>query len=450
MRFFMPFCVVSSVCLFSCALQAATYDGGSGEPNDPWQIRTAEQMNTIGDNPADWSGSFILMADVNMSAYTGTQYNIIGDFLPPNDPNATFTGTFDGNGHVISNLTIARSGWDYVGLFGYVGATGQVRNVTITGANVQGQMYVGGLVGANYGTITSCTVTGSVTGSLSVGGLAGYSDNVITDCHSTASATAGSYSGGAIVGSLVGANYTSGIITCCSASGGVDAMAAAAGGFTGANHGTILYSYATGSVYQTNAMSIAGGVGGFVGGNYGTITSCYARGSVTSTEIQIGGFVGYNDGAITSVYSTGTVTGAMWVGGLSGDNTPSGTIDASFWDTQTSGMPTSDGGTPKNTAEMKTLSTFTSVGWDFLGESTNGIVDIWRMCSDGVDYPRLTWQYVKNGDFACPDGVAFDDLALMADYWLVSTPGPFTRADATGEAFVNFLDFALLAANWMQ
>ena len=50
-----------------------------------------EQMNTIG-NPGDWASHFKLMADIDMSAYTGTQYNIIG-----NRPH-TFTGTFDGNG----------------------------------------------------------------------------------------------------------------------------------------------------------------------------------------------------------------------------------------------------------------------------------------------------------------------------------------------------------------
>jgi hypothetical protein len=41
---------------------------------------------------------------------------------------------------------------------------------------------------------------------------------------------------------------------------------------------------------------------------------------------------------------------------------------------------------------MKTLSTFTSAGWDFVGETANGTNDYWRMCVDGVDYPRLAWE----------------------------------------------------------
>jgi hypothetical protein len=44
----------------------------------------------------------------------------------------------------------------------------------------------------------------------------------------------------------------------------------------------------------------------------------------------------------------------------------------------------------KTTAEMQTQATFTAAGWDFLGESANGSLETWRMCTDGVDYARLT------------------------------------------------------------
>ena len=68
--------------------QAATYGGGSGTAEDPYQIWTPEQMNTIGLNSADWDKHFKLMADIDMSVYTGTQYNIIGTAW-----NTPFTGT---------------------------------------------------------------------------------------------------------------------------------------------------------------------------------------------------------------------------------------------------------------------------------------------------------------------------------------------------------------------
>jgi hypothetical protein len=119
-------------------------------------------------------------------------------------------------------------------------------------------------------------------------------------------------------------------------------------------------------------------IGGLVGyTDYNSITNCYATGSVTgsdnaSTHISsyIGGLVGYADSVtINTSYSAGAVTGndnasLYYIGGLVGDN-DSGLVTACFWDTQTSGLTTSDGGEGKTTAEMKTKATFTGAGWDF-------------------------------------------------------------------------------------
>ena len=77
-------------------LTQAQYGGGSGAAHDPYLIYTAEQMNTIGAEPNDWDKHFKLIADIDLSAYTGTSFNIIGI-----DWNKPFTGVFDGNGHTI-------------------------------------------------------------------------------------------------------------------------------------------------------------------------------------------------------------------------------------------------------------------------------------------------------------------------------------------------------------
>ena len=69
----------------------------------------------------------------------------------------------------------------------------------------------------------------------------------------------------------------------------------------------------------------------------------------------------------------------------------SGVTEFSFWDTQTSGMTTSEGGTGKTTAEMQTQNTFTDAGWDFVGEDVNGTDDIWDI--EGTNYPNLSWQF---------------------------------------------------------
>jgi len=77
----------------------ARYSGGTGEPNDPYRIATAEDLNDIGNHQDDWDKHFILVNDVNLAEYTGTQFNIIGTYGVP------FTGVFDGNDHKIYNFS---------------------------------------------------------------------------------------------------------------------------------------------------------------------------------------------------------------------------------------------------------------------------------------------------------------------------------------------------------
>jgi hypothetical protein len=67
------------------------------------------------------------------------------------------------------------------------------------------------------------------------------------------------------------------------------------------------------------------------------------------------------------------------------------------------------------------------------------------MCVDGVDYPRLTWEYVQGGDFACPDGVNGGDLEVLCEDWLSTYSQALYGADANGDNQVTFGDFAILA-----
>jgi hypothetical protein len=99
---------------------------------------------------------------------------------------------------------------------------------------------------------------------------------------------------------------------------------------------------------------------------------------------------------------------------------------------------------------MKQQSNFTN--WDFLGESTNGENDIWRMCVDGIDYPHLSWEYAQNGDFACGDGTDILDLQALAERWLLTealNPTTFSYAcDANGDGVIDLLDYSVLGVNW--
>ena len=111
---------------------------------------------------------------------------------PTVDTNTPFNGTFDGNGHTISNLYVDEPDLSMVGLFGMV-YTGTLRDVTVVNANVTGDKYVGAVVGwygnaekdlGPAGTLEGCTVGGSVqvAGTSTVGGLVGELIADARDC----------------------------------------------------------------------------------------------------------------------------------------------------------------------------------------------------------------------------------------------------------------------------
>jgi hypothetical protein len=174
-----------------------------------------------------------------------------------------------------------------------------------------------------------------------------------------------------------------GTITNCYSTGSISGYSGV-GGLVGHNIGTVTSCYSTGSVVGDYC------VGSLVGFNYFTITNCYSTGSVVG-ENYVGGLVGenYYPGKITNCYSTGSVSGDEKVGGLVGYSVD-GEVTDSFWDIETSGQDWSDGGMGLATEQMQMMSTFTDAGWDFVGETANGIEDIWFIPQG--DYPHLWWE----------------------------------------------------------
>ena len=335
---------------------------GAGTEDDPYMIYTAEQMNKIGLYEEDWDKHFKLMADIDLIAYTGTGFNIIGYFVDWND-NKRFTGVFDGNGKTISNFSYVSTPYrtENIGLFGCVYLDAEIRNLGLIDPNVDAGMgnFSGLLVGSfSWGTISDCYVEGG---------------NVL---------------GNDFAGGLVGENYM-GTITNCASSASVSGNEGI-GGLVGYNRCELLLGYG-GSIttsYSTGTASGSRQVGGLVGVNEGAITNCYSTGSV-SGDGTIGGLVGSHFlGTITNCYASGSVSGNEF-GGLVGMGL--GGVTDSFWDIQTSGQKWSFEGTGKTTTEMQTADTFLEAGWDYVGETENGTEDIWWI-DEGQDYPRLWWE----------------------------------------------------------
>lgn len=195
--------------------------------------------------------------------------------------------------------------------------------------------------------------------------------------------------------------------------GGDGTLGDASGGGGGGLSGLFDDAHGNGfeSLVQSDSLIIAGGGGGGTGysgaggagggeegndsggghgGCGGTQTaggSCLEFGS-DGTALH--GGAGDSRGSIDGIVETDP----LYRGGLVGYN--GGTVVGSYWDTDVSGLSVSNGGTGKNTAEMKTRSTF--VDWDF--------VNIWNLYSGANSgYPVLRWQPDGNGS----DGSDGDD-----------------------------------------
>ena len=204
-----------------------------------------------------------------------------------------FSGTYDGQGYSITNLTITgtdNNSNNQRGLFSILQENGLVRNVILTGVNINtSRVYNGGIVGQNHGRIEFCHVAGNIIGGLSTGGIAGVNFRVIENCSTTCNVT------------------------------GTDTNSAA-GGIAGLNGGNVEKCYATGTITGSS------GVGGLVGmNNGGTIENCYSICSVTGTATNsvAGGIAGFNQGNVEKCYATGVISGQGSVGGVVGNNTTS-------------------------------------------------------------------------------------------------------------------------------
>ncbi|HTT98170.1 MAG TPA: GLUG motif-containing protein [Rhizomicrobium sp.] len=223
-------------------------------------------------------------------------------------------------GNVISKAALQTTAGGLVGNFGGPGTiTNSYATGTVSGAQIIG--YAGGLVGWFGGTtISGSHATGAVSQADLGGGLAGVNIGTIIDSYATGSV------------------------------GGITIGGGSVGGLVGVNQGTVESSFATGAATgYANAR-----VGGLVGDNAvykrspGAIRDCYALGNATAgtgavnSDSGAGGLVGANfDGSISTSYSTGVVTASTgtFIGGLVGfDQSNSGSLASTYWDTTTSGI----------------------------------------------------------------------------------------------------------------
>lgn len=306
-------------------LPTATFAAGG----TPIEIRTAEDLSKVAG-----SNDYVLMNDIDLS---GTDYTgkIICDVSSVTDG---FSGTFDGQSHTISGLSIETDSANGVGLFGTVnGAT--IQNLKVEGAvKATNSAFVGGIVGKvqNCATIKNCSFTGTVANTKTSG------SNVAA---------------GGIVGRVntIASGKSLSIEGC-------------------ANHAAVSAPYAGGILGYATAKAI-------------TIESCYNDASVTGSTEAGGIFARITASAsVENCYNSGTV-GNKTYGGIAGFS--GATIRDCYWTKPEDGK---GGGAGKINEAGKVdsiASVIDKLGDAFTTDDSGNVILKWEAGSEVKKDPRI-------------------------------------------------------------
>ena len=280
-------------------------------------------------------------------------------WTPIGTEDAPFKGTFDGQGHTITDLNI--SSGSYAGLIGVLDA-GTVKNVMFASVNISTTgTDVGAAVGRiiNNGKVESVKVlSGSVRGEKRVGGVVGCikAYGSVADCSNAATVSATAYN----VGGIVGAAYYTKTgkamhISNCENTGVVTSNGVGAGGIVG-----LSAAHVTGCENSAAVTGTGTSIGGIVGEqkSYGSVTNCTNSGTITNsgTDYGTGGIIGwlrYHGTGEASAYEVSaiiSVTGNINSGSVSGGNDAGGIIGTCY----NSAVVTENA----NTAERLSATTF--------------------------------------------------------------------------------------------
>ena len=248
-----------------------------------WVISMVNALNGVTAEDAEtFAGlTYTLTADVDMSAHT---------WVPIGTVEHPFSGTFNGNGHVIKGITRSTD-FPHDGLFGYVSGSANIQNVVVQASLTGNSHATGAVVGtfASTGTISNVEGAGTLTGgtlTTALGGIAGNNSGTLHSSFGVATMTGG-------------------------------ASATQMGGLVGNNTGNLYNSYSNATYAGTSATK-----GGLVGSNSGTVENCYAAGIASG----VSAFAGSNSGTIQYCYTD--AVGSGYIGTSSTAPTGSGTYGA--------------------------------------------------------------------------------------------------------------------------
>jgi len=374
-------------CTVCDAFEPATDENEDGV----YEIGNAGQLYWFADKVTNDNANYgyanaILTADivVNEGEMTSTSTDARA-WTPIGNITYKYSGTFDGNNKTISGLYFNDSNVDCIGLFGYVGKEGVVKNTGVINSCFIGNNSVGSVAGGSFGTITNCYNTGVVSGSGYVGGIVGFNTTSggAINCYNS-----GNVSGSFYIGGIVGNNTAAPITNC----------------------------YNTGIVDGDDSV---GGVAGY--GYSGKITNCYNTGRVEGSK-YVAGVVGYdNYSKIDNCYNTGYVSGDVCVGGVVAYIDNSTITNCYYLDTACNGgigiKDSADAEDVEGSAEAKTAEAFASgeVAYLLQGEQEELV---WGQKIGTDELPVLGGDKVYYGYTSCADNataVYTNDSSVTAE-----------------------------------
>ncbi len=361
-------------CVFALAMNLwAAWTGTKTTPDTTrigektfYKITTAAELAWFASsvNGGSTSINAILANDLifgdDSTKYTSTAWTVIGN------SSKQYTGTFDGQGHTIFGLHMGNS--SVLGLFGYIGSAGVVKNLRLnstdkTDANYAGDMIRGGIAAVNYGTISNCEnvaenkiYTKGSSGTSYVGysaGIVGKNYGTISKCRNLKTVHIGdqTWPGTAYAGGI--AAYNEGIVEKCENAAQVSSNVARknyVGGIVSYNtsKGVILQSFNSAAIqssYDITYSTYSPGAynGGIVASNEGLISDTYNIGSDSSFQntgaVYTGGIVGYNSGksavvknSYVAIKKSGAKGSSSYAGAIAGANVSSALIKNCHYD----------------------------------------------------------------------------------------------------------------------
>ena len=209
-------CLMLAMCAVATA-EVSIFAGGTGTEDDPFEIATAEQLlalsTTVNDGSAQgYPGQFfVLTEDIDLA---GVEWQPIGhmDLEDMSNNSCMFFGTFDGQGHTISNVTF-NSDYPVCGV-GVVGMNlGEVKNLTVENVQIRCEDTYSMAIGGSFGgTMDNCTAKGTVIAEgnepVGMGGIAGCLEMMDRVANCTAEVEIISEKGGHAIGGLCGFSGT--------------------------------------------------------------------------------------------------------------------------------------------------------------------------------------------------------------------------------------------------